>query len=208
MRVYLIRHGQTEWNTEGKAQGHTDVDLDKHGRAQANLVSYFFERRPVHRIISSDLRRCLATAEPTADLCEMEIETVPAIRERTFGELEGQHYTVIRAFFDGEARDNGLSRWEVRPRGGESLADVWTRITPVVENICAGEGDTVVFTHGGTCGLLLAQFLKAPIETALSFRFYNCSVTELKKLPSGPWQLVRYSDTRHLELLNEEPDEA
>ena len=204
MRVYLIRHGHTEWNNEGRAQGHKDVEIDKIGRGQARITAEFFDRRVVHRIISSDLTRCRQTAQPTADLTELGLELTPALRERSFGKLEGMHYTVLRAFFDGEVRDKGIKRWDARPDGGESLQDTWNRSLPVIEQVKATSEDTVIFSHGGTIALILAQFMNATIETAMSFKFDNCSITELKRLPTGIWQLVRYNDTRHLEVLHEE----
>lgn len=208
MRIYLIRHGQTEWNSEGRAQGHTDVQLDRVGRAQARLVAEFFDLKCLGKIYCSDLTRCLQTATPTADLLELPLVQDARLRERTFGELEGQHYTVLRAYFDGVVRDQKIPRWEIRPKGGESLQDVWNRSKPLVEDILATNEDTAIFSHGGTCALILAQILRAPIETALSFRFDNASVTELKRLPIGAWQLLRYSDTRHLDVLHDDLAEA
>jgi 2,3-bisphosphoglycerate-dependent phosphoglycerate mutase len=205
MRLYLIRHGQTCWNSEGRAQGHADVDLDETGRAQASLVADFFESRLVHRILSSDLVRCRNTAQPTSALTETDIELDPTLRERTFGELEGHHYTVLRCFFDAEAREKGIPRWEARPKGGESLTDVWERVTPTLKEILARDEETVIFSHGGALALILAQVIRAPIEAAMSFRFENGSITELKKLGSGTWQLQRYSDTSHLRPLSNLP---
>lgn len=208
MRIFLVRHGQTEWNSEGKAQGHTDVHLDRVGKAQARVVAEFFDLKCLGRIYASDLTRCLQTAQPTSDLLELELQQDARLRERTFGELEGQHYTVLRAYFDGVCRDQKLPRWEVRPKDGESLQDVWDRVKPLVDEITSLNEDVAVFSHGGTCAIILAQLLKAPIESALSFRFENASITELKRIPIGAWQLLRYSDARHLEVLHDDLAEA
>lgn len=206
MRVYLIRHGQTGWNTEGKAQGHTDVELDEVGHAQAQLMAQFFDRRPLHRVLSSDLLRCRQTADPTCVLTENTIELRTELRERTFGVLEGQHYTVLRAYIEGEIRDKGIARWDVRPERGESLSDVWERVTPIVELIESSEEDLAVFTHGGTCAVLLSRLLKASLETTLCFRFENASVTELRRRPGGGWQLLKYSDQAHLGIYEDDMD--
>lgn len=206
MRLYLIRHGQTGWNTEGRAQGHTDTELDELGRHQAELVAQFFDRRPLSRILSSDLTRCRQTAEPTSKLTENNLELRRELRERTFGKLEGQHFTVLRAFIEGEIRERGIPRWEVKPEDGESLVDVWHRLEPIMEMIEASEGDMAIFSHGGTCAVLLARLLRANIETALSFRFENAAMTELRRLPGGGWQLLSYSDLNHLGAFDEEAD--
>ncbi len=206
MRLYLIRHGQTGWNTEGRAQGHTDTELDDLGRQQADLVAHFFDRRPLSRVLSSDLTRCRQTAEPTAALTENTLELRAELRERTFGKLEGQHFTVLRAFIEGEIRDKGIARWDVKPEGGESLTDVWNRLDPIVDLIQTSEEDMAVFSHGGTCAVLLARLLDAKIETALCFRFENASVSELRRRPGGGWQLLSYSDQTHLGIFDEEAE--
>lgn len=204
MRLYFVRHGQTDWNTDGRAQGHRNVGLDEVGLAQAEATADFFHDRVVHRVIASDLERCIQTARPTADLTECDLEERTELRERAFGILEGQHYTVLRAWFDGEMRDRKLEWHETRPDGGESLEDVWNRCDPLMVELAKESEDTVIFSHGGTLGLMLCQLLRADIRVARSFRFGNCSITELKRRPDGIWQLVRFADQSHLRGLIEE----
>ncbi|MCG9895969.1 MAG: histidine phosphatase family protein [Fimbriimonadaceae bacterium] len=206
MRLYLIRHGQTEWNNQGRAQGHTDVDLDAAGLRQAEGVAEFFRHRCLHRIWTSDLRRCRQTAQPTVDLTRIEPEVYRELRERTFGELEGSHYAVLRAFFDGEARERGICRSQARPPGGESVQDVWNRVEPLVQRLKGLEGDTVIFSHGGTTSIILAQLIQAPVVSSMSFRLGNACISELKRLPSGIWLLQHYDDGCHLEPCHDQAE--
>ena len=62
MRLYLVRHGQTAWNKEGRAQGHSDTELDEDGRAQARSLVAAFSGVEVRRVLSSDLKRSAETA--------------------------------------------------------------------------------------------------------------------------------------------------
>ncbi len=204
MRVYLIRHGQTAWNTSGKAQGHTDVSLDDLGRRQAEATGAALAELGVKRILSSDLMRSMQTAQPLADALNLPIASRRELRERTFGELEGRHYTVLRAWFDDQAKARKLPHHKLRPKGGESLADVWTRLDPIIKDLFRSREDTAIFSHGGSCGLLMARLLKANIEVASSFRFPNCAITELKRRPDDVFQLMRVNCASHLKGLAEE----
>ncbi|MBS1707372.1 MAG: histidine phosphatase family protein [Armatimonadetes bacterium] len=198
MRLYLVRHGQTAWNADGRAQGHSDVDLDDNGLAQAEILKDALVSSGARRILSSDLKRCVATAKPLATALNLEITQREALRERTFGVLEGKHYTDLRFWFQAESRAQGLSEFELRPDNGESVKDVWKRLTPIDREINRGSDHAVVIAHGGTCALLLARLVNATVESSRSFRFENASITELVRRPDGFWQLLRYNDTRHL----------
>ena len=198
MRVYLVRHGQTAWNADGRAQGHSDVDLDETGREQSERLCDAMRSVGIRRVFSSDLKRCVQTATPLAQALGVPIQIRETLRERTFGILEGKHYTEIRAWFHMESRLRKKPEHELRPEGAESLKDVWKRVAPVEREIERMNENTILFTHGGTCGLLLGRLIKANVETGRSFRFENASVTELIRRPDGFFQLLRYNDTSHL----------
>ncbi|MBX7133528.1 MAG: histidine phosphatase family protein [Fimbriimonadaceae bacterium] len=198
LTVHLVRHGQTPWNLLGRAQGHTDIELDDIGMQQAAQLAARFQGSRLDLVLTSDLQRAFRTAEVVGVAVEAPVVLDAALRERSFGEWEGQDYAVVRAKLADVA---GLpDRWhEARPPGGESLTDVWTRLDQVVNRIQTLSGSLAVVSHGGTCGLLLAKLIGAPIQSGRAFRFGNTSVTELSRRPDGGWTLERYADTSHLE---------
>ena len=198
MRLYLVRHGQTAWNADGRAQGHSDVELDDTGRAQALALKDALLGVGAKRVYASDLRRCVDTATPLAESIGLEVLQREALRERTFGVLEGKHYTDLRFWFQAESRAQGLSEFELRPDNGESVKDVWKRLTPIDRELSRTSDNTVVVAHGGTCALLLARLVNATVESSRSFRFDNASITEFVRRPDGFYQLLRYNDTKHL----------
>lgn len=196
MRLYLVRHAQTAWNLEGRAQGHTDVALDDVGREQARLLGASFEAGQVARVLSSDLQRSADTARPVAERCGAALELLPELRERHMGEWEGLPYEELweRArVLAGDAPAH-----TARPPGGESYADVWTRLDALVERIAAMSESVAVVTHGGTASLLLAKLMRGNLETSRGFRFLNASVTELQRRPEGLFMMLRYTDASHL----------
>lgn len=203
MRLYLVRHGQTAWNTERRLQGHTDIELDETGRTQAELVALAFRGAEVERVLTSDLARCYATADRVASVLGLVPEVDPCLKERCFGTLEGNRFEDFHSALESEVVQSGGSRLDYAPTGGESLRQVWARIGSVAERLHAGIGQTVVVSHGGTLGLLLARLIDAGPEAAQAFRFSNASVTELFKRPNGTWAIDRLNDKTHLEVARE-----
>lgn len=202
MRLFLVRHGQTEWNRNGLAQGHTDTELDSEGRAQAECLARSLGEEGIKRIYSSDLKRCLQTAQPLASRLGLEICGRPELRERRFGEFEGTQFRNLGKWFAEESARTGHPEHLVATPGGESWQDVWDRLDTVMPLFPAETTNLAVFSHGGTCRLLLAKLVQAGIGSVHSFRFWNTGVTELE-LVDGVWRLNRYNDTRHLEGVDE-----
>lgn len=198
MRVYLVRHGQTAWNAEQKAQGHTDVPLDEEGARQAEALVEVFADRPFSRILSSDLQRAKATAAPLARKFGIAIAENEDLRERAFGDLEGHPFEMIAKYFIEQELTTGQPREEIRPPGGESQADVWDRLDGVVKNIEGYHEPQVVISHGGSCSLLLSRLLRGTIFTARAFRFDNTGITTIARRPDGGFHLIRYNESAHL----------
>lgn len=198
MRLYLVRHGQTDWNLQKRAQGHTDIPLDETGKQQAIRVGEAFLDLPVQRILTSDLKRAYQTAEEVSRTTKVPLEILPTLRERGFGEWEGQPFAEIGIRFGFEADFKGVGRHEITPPGGESFVEVWNRIQTVVNDVRARNIDTAIVAHGGTCSLLLAMFLGGDVSISSAFRFSNACINELEPRPDGGLRLIRYNDVSHL----------
>lgn len=198
MRLFLIRHGQTAWNVEGRAQGHVDIELDSQGIAQAEQLGLAFRGVSLARVVTSDLRRAAQTAEQIASAVGCPIEHTPALRERSFGDWEGLNYAQLRERMFDYAREHGIEEHDFTPPNGESAHDLFRRVARFGETLQTMEGDSAVVTHGGACAQLLASLLRGTVHTARSFRFDNTAVTELLRRADGHWTLLRYGDTSHL----------
>ena len=198
MRLYLVRHGQTDWNVQKRAQGHTDRPLDEIGIQQAKLVGRAFLDLPVRRVLTSDLKRAKQTAEEISRRKEIELEVLPGLRERGFGEWEGQNFAEIAIRFGFEADFKGVTRNEVTPPGGESFVEVWDRLVAVVADVRTRNENTAIVAHGGTCSLLTAMFLDGDVSLSNAFRFSNASINEFEPRPDGGLRLIRYNDIAHL----------
>lgn len=196
MRLYLVRHGRTDYNLNHLAQGHIDVPLDEVGREQAIKVAEFFVKHPVQRMLSSDSQRAAETARLASVALGVPLETSTLLRERSLGELEGAPLTTLVKAWD-EACSGGESRFTVKPRGAESAYEVMDRIASITQDLHLDTRSTAIFTHGMTKEVLLCRLLGAPVETSRSFRFDNASITELR-WAQDVWVLEKFNNTDHL----------
>lgn len=199
MKLYLVRHAQTEWNVLGRAQGHTDIDLDETGRKQLADLTQAFTRVSLQRVWSSDLLRAASTATAVAHGSTCDVEHWTDLRERSFGDWEGEPYQEVHQRLRSAAAEAGLSEFEVRPPGGESLRDLWNRTARVLSSLPTDSESLAIVTHGGVCAHLLAHCLAGTIESTKSFRFENTAVTTLERRPDGIFRLLSFGDTSHLQ---------
>ena len=157
-RIWLIRHGATEWNLNKRAQGQADVALTDRGIAQAKEVAVALAGFRLDAVVSSDLSRARDTASPLAQEQGLEVRTDPAFREIDQGEWTGLSTDEIRRRWPdlwGSARHystrpGGESPAQVRARALEGL-DAWVRRHP--------GGTIAVVSHGGTIRWLVAESL-------------------------------------------------
>ena len=195
MRIFLVRHGETDWNLEKKAQGHTDIPLNERGVRQAVAVAHHLRNLGRFNVLSSDLIRASETARIIANQLGTQHQESPHLREQGFGIFEGKPYAEVGQELDSLSQKLQLPRHEVQPTDGESAKMVWNRIQPVIDSLCS---DTIIVCHGGTLGLALAKLLGGDFSLARSFWFSNACINELERQQNGVVKLIRYNDVAHL----------
>lgn len=148
LRLILIRHGETAWNAEGRAQGFTDLELTERGRQQAQALAQALQDKPLEAVYSSPLCRALETARVIAQPHGLEVQTDVGLMEMNQGELEGLTGEEMRRLYP-----ELLAEWRVRPAqirlpGGESLAQLQERAWGAIERIRARHSEGVVAVVG------------------------------------------------------------
>src|SRR5437867_4814718 len=135
LTVYLIRHGETFWNREGRCQGVTDVPLTEKGYRQAHAIAKAFEGKQLSLILSGPLQRTRETAVIIAELHGLSVEIREELREWNQGELEGLTGVELlgnhRAYFERWRQDPA----QTTPPGGESLQALQDRAWPVIDSL-------------------------------------------------------------------------
>lgn len=198
MRVFLVRHGQTEWNHQKRVQGHTDVHLDSVGREQAKCVALSMANEGVERILASDLTRARDTAEVIALQLGLPIELDSRLRERSYGDWEGFKYDEFTGLMSELRNGQPDDHHTVAPPGGESISDLQARLKGVTDSLFEVNRTTLVVSHGGACSILLGQLLNIPLQSDRRFRFDNASISEVSFYRDGNRSLIRHNDTSHL----------
>jgi len=156
--LWLVRHGQTDWNIEGRYQGQADTSLNPTGIAEAGEAAQQLAGRPFQKVYSSDLTRAKQTAELIARPRNATILVDPRLREISLGEWEGQLFNLIQVSYPQEVAQRELTPLTFRAPGGESIEDIWRRVQQAVNDINAqnpGE-EVVVVSHGLVLATLLA----------------------------------------------------
>ena len=159
-RLILVRHGQTDYNREGRLQGQVDIPLNARGVRQAEVLAGAIAQDPPDVIVTSPLQRALETARALGRACDREVTTDPAFLERGFGQWEGLRGEEIHERWPAEHADwrahrpvSGLGI-EDRPEVGERVAGGCRRL------LAQNPGRTVmVVAHGAAITLGITAML-------------------------------------------------
>lgn len=164
MRVFLARHGVTDWNNEGRMQGHARTSLNRDGRKQGRQLAYdMIYQKPLGvevDLVTSDLPRAVETAEFMMPLMNLVLSPDRRLRECSFGALEGLTEAEILERHGPatvEQADNLLGDYDFTAFGGENRSQVLVRQLAVLAELkVAGKGNVIVVGHGRSLRTLLA----------------------------------------------------
>lgn len=186
-RLLLLRHGRTEWNTIGRAQGHADVPLDDVGERQVRAAAELLATLRPDRLWSSDLARAHQSATAVAERCGLEIAVDRRLREFDVGERQGLTWEESVRRFPWIRHGAGLGERLRDVPGAENDDDVLGRVAPAVEEAlhALGPGELgVVVGHGAAHKIALVSLLGWPASHAGSLRV----------LPNAHWAVVESED--------------
>lgn len=186
--LYLMRHGETDWNKNSIFQGQTDIALNKKGIEEAKKAAQIFADLKLDFIYSSDLIRTKNTALFIARSKKMKINESKKIREISFGDWEGLNYKEIEKKFPDD-----LAKWKDdlinnNPTCGEKILNFKARIKDFFQEILnKHQGEKIlVVTHGGVIKIYLTIVLAMKSKDFWKFQIDNCSITELKFYDNDP----------------------
>ncbi|HEY57573.1 MAG TPA: histidine phosphatase family protein [Anaerolineae bacterium] len=145
-RLVLVRHGQTAWNVEGRYQGQADPPLNAQGKAQAEALADRLaaaETQPVG-VYASPLRRAWRTAEAIARRWRLPLRPEPRLMEIHLGSWQGVLAVEIARRWPERFARWEREPWEVRPPGGETLAEVQQRVNAALDDILRRHAEETV----------------------------------------------------------------
>jgi broad specificity phosphatase PhoE len=200
-RLVFVRHGVTDWNSEGRWQGRLDPPLSERGRREARMVADRLagdpDLRPA-RILSSTLARASETAAIISALVGAEVEPDPRLVEIGAGEWEGRTHEELAAS-DGERYRAWRTTPGYGPPGGEPIPEATERVRSLLADIAVGTTWPVLLvSHGGTLRILARLVLDLSAERAEAVDIDNASISSAVRIDDARWRLERWNDELHL----------
>lgn len=206
MEFYIIRHGQTNWNLEGKIQGQTNSSLTQKGIDQARLTAEKLKNISFSAMYSSDLERALKTAEIIASRHNrLQMKEDVRLRERKFGYLEGIGHEEFKTNHPDIYEKFRSNDPEYRIPEGESKNDLALRATGFFNDLVknhAKDETILVVTHGGIINMFVRYILGIPYGSPRKFSLRNAAVN-IVQYNDNDWRLITLGDISHLSITEE-----
>lgn len=191
MEFLFVRHGETAWNAERRAQGQLDTALSARGRAQALAVADALAHAPLHRVVSSPLARAWWTAEPIAARHGLAVERDPDLAECSFGVREGRLRHA-----DGDDPATGDPQWLIEywagaraPEGAEPPNAFYDRaagaILRIAEQAAARGAATLIVAHGGVWRAFRARVAVTGFDAWMP----NATPIRVRRVEDGAWRV-------------------
>ena len=197
--IYIVRHGQTEWNLLGKTQGHGNSDLTPKGIEQAELLADSMTKYPIDYIYSSDLGRAYQTAEIIGNKLNIEFDKTEALREMNFGTWEGR---IIKDIIEEDPELYKM--WRNEPHlakipQGETLSQIKKRTDAFIKEINEKyDGKHIVLvTHSLCARIMLLSFLDSDVKNIYRINQANTALNIIELRDYGP-VVMKMNDTTHI----------
>ena len=196
MKIYLIRHGETDWNQAGLLQGQTDIALNAQGLEQAREAAERLKEVPFEIAFCSPLIRAKRTAETIIGDRKITLTTDERLRELNFGPWEG---VDIRTIKDAASQPFTNPGSYIPPEGAESFAQLYKRSGEFVDQVLLpleGTYETVlVVAHGGVNRSILNPVLNIPVDDFWRVHMGNCA-TAILDCTDGKLSMLEYMDSQ------------
>ena len=218
--LWLVRHGETEWNVRGRVQGHADSPLTSSGISQAQALARLLatqhhdaaiaESAKIGRVISSDAGRALHTARILVKDLNFSIITTPSFRERSYGVAEGMTYAEIDVHHPGAFSKVNETDPDYCIPEGESRRGFHHRVLSAVAEVCEqqralpldiAQRPVLIVCHGGLLGVIYRWANNIPIAAAADVPIPNTGLNKIKiragNIENGA-EVLSWGDVSHL----------
>lgn len=204
IKIYMVRHGETEWNKDNKTQGMKDIPLTDKGKRQAMLLAKSLSDVHFDKIYSSDLLRAYDTAKTISDVNKTEIEINKNFREVNFGKWEGMTPSQIDEYYPEEHKLWINSPQLIRLPGGETLNEASERASNALNKILDGyiqknvqNRSLLIVAHSGIIKLLILASLGIDVSKYNRLRQDNTALN-IVRFYGKKGVLQAFNDTHHL----------
>jgi len=190
--IYLVRHGETNWNKEGRVQGKTDIPLNETGKMQAERCYDGVKDFQPTILIASPLKRAKVTAEIMNQNWNLPLIEMEEFIERSYGDAEGMSLEERERFFPERNIPNMEKLEDLKNRGISGLLKVCERFP---------EERVVIVAHGALINAILSVVSNGEIGTGKT-RLNNTCINKLSYV-NECWEIIEYNNTEHLVKVND-----
>ncbi len=205
-RLFLVRHGETDFNREKRIAGQLDIPLNELGRAPAQATAELLKDELIAAVYASDLARAAETAQIIAEKHKLSVILSKELRERSYGHWEGKFAEEIESLFPEEYEQLRQAPLDFAPPGGESRKALFERVTQKLNEILAAHADesVVIVSHGGPIRqminyvIVLELGIQAPNPSQAHIDADLCSVSLLSHDAKEGLRIISLNNTYHL----------
>lgn len=190
-KIYIVRHGETNWNREGRLQGGTDTTLNENGIQQAKDCRSYFEKIKCDAIFTSTLKRASTTATIMNETLHLPIFLLKEFAERTFGKAEGLTYEERMRAYPQKVYPNQETIEQLKIRIASGLEQIYHQYP---------DGKVILVTHGAVIHTLFTM-VGNPETFPQSARLSNGGVSTIHN-ENGKWWLEKYNEIQHIFRIN------
>jgi len=203
--IILVRHGETAWNVAEVFRGRIDIELNKTGVKQAELLAAYLSKIKVAAIYSSPLKRALKTAKIIADYHKTRVNIAPGLIDFNYGKWQGLSHQEVKNTYPELYREWVNHPDRVKMPSGESLEDVRKRAVGVVTGITTRDtGAVVLVSHRVVNKVLICALLGLNNSHFWNIKQDTCGIT-IFNYENGRFILTKHNDTSYLEPIQKAP---
>ncbi len=197
MQIFLLRHGATDWNLQGRCQGTTDKELNSLGHEQAKNAAAHLSDETIHAVYSSNLKRAIQTAHAISQPRNLPVVIEESLRELDHGALEGLTFSDIQSHYP-----EFIQRWRKEPAellipGGERLIDVgnraWDGMNRIVQRHQVAETIAVV-SHNFPILAILCRITQTSLNEYRAFHLNPCEISRISYDREQGWGIIQIKD--------------
>lgn len=187
LRLFLIRHGETDANLKRLLQGISNGPLNAKGLLQVDQLSRHLKNIALDHVFASDLQRAIDTANAIARVHGLNVEVDSQLREWDIGELDGQPAAIYLQMI----KDTGKPLSQFDPPGGDKLSEVRKRADAFIQKLIIEHiGESILIcSHGDFMRMMIGSMLQIDIDAATAFFFSNASYSVFE-LTDNHWKVI------------------
>jgi len=196
-KIYIARHGETEWNRDGKLQGWKDAPLTEKGKKQAEALRERLEEVEFDAVYCSPLGRTLKTAEIALDGKDISVMKDERLKEINMGKWEGTKGEEIKKRFPELYFDFWERPHAYNPISGESFHDLKERVVSFIEEVLEKHGDEniLIVSHGCASKVMMSYFEGRSLKDIWEQPKLEEACLNLVKIEDGEPEIILFGDT-------------